>query len=44
MQSFLVILVTLLALIYLGRSVYKRFFTETEKCEGCAMGKSSQVH
>lgn len=42
MQVLIVIFIILLALIYLGREFYMRFFSKETKCDGCAVGKMAQ--
>ena len=42
MQLILVIITISLALIYLGRKSYKRFFKNDAKCNGCAMKEHSE--
>jgi hypothetical protein len=39
-QEILVILTVGFALFFLGRKVYRHFFSKKSSCEGCAMAKS----
>lgn len=39
MQTVLVIVVIALAVLYLGNEVRKKFFSKSDKCEGCAVSK-----
>jgi len=41
MQSILVIATIALALLYLGREGYKRFFKKDSACDSCAMGTAT---
>lgn len=41
MQIILVVITVSLALFYLGKQVYDRFFSKKTKCEGCAVNKLS---
>jgi hypothetical protein len=39
-QEILVILIVGFALFFLGRKVYRHFFSKNTSCDGCAVGKS----
>ncbi len=40
MQTILVIITVLSALLYLGVKAYKAFFSKKNSCEGCAFSKT----
>jgi hypothetical protein len=40
MQIVLTVITLTLALAYLGREVWKRFFAKETKCDSCAVGKA----
>jgi hypothetical protein len=40
MQIALTVITLTLALAYLGREVWKRFFAKETKCDSCAVGKA----
>lgn len=42
MQTILVILTVLAALLYLGVKAYKAFFSKKTNCEGCAFSKAAE--
>lgn len=41
MQTVIVISLVVLAVLYLGNEVRKKFFSRSEACEGCAMSKTT---
>lgn len=43
MQTFLVIVAILAAVTYLTWQFYRRFFKKESKCDGCAMGKTTDA-
>ena len=43
MQVFLVIITITLAVGFLARQTYQRFFKKDGNCEGCAVNKASKV-
>ena len=42
-QGIIVFLIVTLSVIYLSKKFWLQFFSKTESCEGCAIGKSSNV-
>lgn len=42
MQTVLVIIVVALAVLYLGNEIRKKFFSKSDKCEGCAVSKMNE--
>jgi uncharacterized protein YpmB len=40
-QNLIVFLVVIFSAIYLANKLFRQFFSKSESCEGCAIGKSS---